>query len=192
MPVMNSASHMMRMQTLKSKKRKQQARKQQHANKQRQYPISKYVTDIQGSYSHYEGERNQNGENHGYGIHYTIDYMYEGYWFNNKFHGEGLLYIYSGDFYDCTWQHGVIQGIGRIKKNGVIYFGLMRTNKAINAIEYSRRSRRLSNFPPENNGLVFPKKKRRKIQKTTYKTILDDHLPLIISFIVTFLLLRFL
>ena len=80
MPIMNTASHMMRMQTLKSKKRKQQ----QHANKQRQYPISKYVTDIQGSYSHYEGERNQNGENHGYGIHYTIDYMYEGYWFNNK------------------------------------------------------------------------------------------------------------
>lgn len=192
MPIMNSASHMMRMQMLRSKKRKEQARKQKQTGKQRQYPTSKYVTDIQGSYSHYEGERNQNGENHGYGIHYTIDYMYEGYWFNNKFHGEGLLYIYSGDFYDCTWQHGVIQGIGRIKKNGVIYFGLMRTNKAINAIEYSRRSRRLSNFPPENNGLVFPKKKRRKIQKTTYKTILDDHLPLIISFIVTFLLLRFL
>ena len=192
MPIMNTASHMMRMQTLKSKKRKQQARKQKQTEKQRQYPISKYVTDIQGSYSHYEGERNQNGENQGYGIHYTIDYMYEGYWFNNKFHGEGLLYIYSGDFYDCTWQHGVIHGIGQIKKNGVIHFGLMRTNKAINAIEYSRRSRRLSNFPPENNGLVFPKKKRRKIQKITYNTILDDHLPLIISFIVTFLLLRLL
>ena len=192
MPIMNTASHMMRMQTLKSKKRKEQARKQKQTEKQRQYPISKYVTDIQGSYSHYEGERNQNGENHGYGIHYTIDYMYEGYWFNNKFHGEGLLYIYSGDFYDCTWQHGVIQGIGRIKKNGVIYFGLMRTNKANNTIDYSRRSRRLSNFPPENNGLVFPKKIRKKKHKITYNTILDDHLPLIISFIVTFLLLRFL
>ena len=68
----------------------------------------------------------------------------------------------------------------------------MRTNKANNTIDYSRRSRRLSNFPPENNGLVFPKKIRKKKHKITYNTILDDHLPLIISFIVTFLLLRFL
>ena len=192
MPIMNSASHMMRMQMLRSKKRKEQARKQKQTGKQRQYPTSKYVTDSEKSYSRYEGGRNQHGEYHGYGRHYTNHYVYEGYWFNNRFHGVGIFYIHSGHYYNCTWQHGVIHGIGEIKKNGVIYFGLMHTNKETNSIDYTRRSRRLSNFPPENNGLVFPKKIRKKKHKITYNIILDDHLPLIISFIVTFLLLRFL
>ena len=200
MPVLNSGSHIMRMQMLKHKKRKQiearqreKVRQRQHArlSSQREQPTQREQLRLRRTYSNYKGDLNEKGEYHGYGEESTVDHVYQGYWYNDKYHGQGCLYInQTGDLYDCTWKYGKIHGIGEIKTSNHTYFGYFITNQATNMLTCLRRSRRMSRYPPENQGLVFLKKKRKTISPPRYYNHLDDHLPLLVAIIITFIMLE--
>ena len=164
---------------LRSKKKKQQARK---PKSKRSMNTSQRLIYEEPPSNKYNGNTNNLGEYHGVGTLYTYYYTYSGNWRNNKRHGRGIEEYQSGDIYNCTWINDTIHGIGEIKKNGKTYFGFFYLLPNDTTIYRLRRSRRIAHFPPENNGLVYKRKKQHKIKikEQTY----NENDPTIYSYII--------
>lgn len=79
-------------------------------------------TKIEGKY---EGEKNNLGEKHGYGImYYAGGDIYEGGWCNNKKDGKGIYKYSNGDVYEGEFRIGLKHGDGIYTyASGDVYIG---------------------------------------------------------------------
>lgn len=60
----------------------------------------------------------------GYGILYSNDNKYEGYWENSKLNGKGRYFLANGDFFEGYFENDKVKGYGKyIHRNGTIYEG---------------------------------------------------------------------
>ena len=179
MPYSHAGSHMMRIQMLRSKKKIQQARKSK--SKRSMHTSQRHLYEEPPG-DRYHGHTNHLGEYHGVGTLYTYYYTYSGNWCNHKRHGRGIEQYHSGDIYNCTWVNDTIHGIGEIKKKGKTYFGFFYLKPNDTSIYKLRRSRRIAQFPPEYNGLVYKQKTLHKkiIKEKTY----NENNPTIYSYII--------
>ncbi len=68
--------------------------------------------------------------------------MYQGYFKNNKFEGEGKACWKDGDKYIGQWKQGQRHGYGEFfKKNGAIYKGLFNENKLDGIVIFFTKSK---------------------------------------------------
>lgn len=180
MPRFGYASVMMqnaiRRQKVARRRREQQQRRQNNksASSNFIYPINKQLKPQ----NEYFGSINHLGMRDGYGYYETPNYCYKGFFKNNRFHGEGIYkeFRYNGNEYHCQWKDNKVYGIGEIIYEGKYYFGFLKENSETGQISVLRRSRRLSGYPPENNGLNSIKRKRYNKKKVSVcKNIVSNH-----------------
>jgi hypothetical protein len=72
--------------------------------------------------SRYEGELQQDGKRHGFGVYHFADGgFYQGYSENNAFHGQGKMQWCDGGIYEGEWNFGEIHGHGtEIRTDGTL------------------------------------------------------------------------
>lgn len=82
------------------------------------------ITDGDGD-SHYEGEENDYGQPHGFGVLTSDDGTgYRGEWKAGDYHGQGTLRHATGDVYEGEWGKGEEHGYGKYTMaDGYIYVG---------------------------------------------------------------------
>jgi len=71
----------------------------------------------------YEGETNEEGKRHGYGMLKTPNFIQRGCWRNGKFTGWGKQYLRNGETYEGKFINGVLNGIGIFTNKDNKYVG---------------------------------------------------------------------
>jgi len=169
------------MSTIHSKKQSSNHNKQQNkqqnkirnskVHKMRNAPI-KDMSNSTGLRGHiitpyknvYQGEKNDHGQPHGYGIMSYNDKgdIYKGLWVNGLRQGKGVYYSYTGDKYVGNWNKDIPKGIGMLKlePSNEIITGSFHSN----GTKYYKRSARLMGYQPENRyAKGLPNYKSRKL-----------------------------
>ncbi len=71
--------------------------------------------------NYYEGELIKGTEiKHGRGLYIAKDYIYEGYWKNDQYHGRGLKIYDDGGYFLCGWDNGEEYGDGIKRISGIV------------------------------------------------------------------------
>lgn len=158
----------------KQYQREQRQRQQKHHQEKQRQQEKKPKKYIPYKNEKYTGERDANGDAHGKGTFVDMyGNIYEGTWKNGKRHGYGIQdwkrnfgcnndeHIYYGH-----WKDNIMHG------KGIMYDVISHTRKCgywDNGV-YQKRSPRLMNLRPENNGLIKSQKHKYKKPLKTLKS----------------------
>ena len=163
-------------QNRRNEKRLQEQRFKEQRQRQQQKKKEKYIPYRNEKYL---GDRDENGNAHGKGT--FIDMhgnIYEGSWKNGNRHGYGIQdwKRNSGNskdehiYYGC-WKDNIMHG------KGVMYDVISHRRKCgyWNNGVYQKRSPRLMNLRPENNGLVKVNKYKYKKPPKTIRSKINQY-----------------
>jgi len=150
----------------KQKRQQEQRKRDQRYREQQKREKQKYQSKHK-VHSKYTGDHDENGNANGQGTFADVyGNIYEGEWKNGKRDGYGIQELANQHIYYGNWKDNIMHG------KGIMYDVIKHQRKCgvWNNGVYQKRSPRLMNLKPENNGLLTSQKKYKKCKKHEKQT----------------------
>ena len=147
----------------REQKKREQRYRQQREHEQKKLEKQKHQSKPK-VHSNYTGDHDENGIANGQGTFADVyGNIYEGEWKNGKRDGYGIQELANHCIYYGNWKDDIMHG------KGIMYdvINHQRTCGFWNNGVYQKRSPRLMNLKPENNGILTIQKKYKNYKKQT-------------------------